>query len=229
MNPFLLLLLCAAAAHRNEILAQGTKHSTDKVTAHTYHHLYNHFLPRIRLHNVKLLEIGLGCNMNSGSASINLWQAYFPRLDLWMADIDTTCAAKVQNTTKNTILIGDQGKEADLLRFIEESGGEFDVIVDDGSHIPAHQMESFRVLFSRALKPGGLYFMEDIESPDRTLCDVPFVPDTGIRDRVIYWTDQLLRWPRDLHADVPEGLMAIAVQSEMAVFMKCPLKERCPR
>ncbi len=30
-----------------------------------------------------------------------------------------------------------------------------------------HQLESFRVLFEHGLKPGGIYFIEDIESPQR--------------------------------------------------------------
>jgi hypothetical protein len=177
---------------------------------------------------VKLLEVGLGCTMNTGSASIQLWQSYFDNVNLWLADIDTVCAEKVQHTTKNTILIGDQGSEADLLGWIETSGGNFDVIVDDGSHNPLHQLESFRVLFEHALKPGGYYFMEDIESTDRTICQ-PFTPNTLSRDKILYWVDQLMKFPRSAEVDLPKGLMAINCQREMCVFQKCPQDEpRCP-
>ena len=37
------------------------------------------------------------------------------------------------------------------------------VIVDDGGHAPTQQINSFKKLFKDALKPGGLYFVEDIE------------------------------------------------------------------
>ena len=158
---------------------------------------------RWRRHSaVKLLEIGLGCTMNTGSASINLWQEYFTGgLDLWMADLDAECAAKVQNTTRNPILLGDQSSEADLLRWVDASGerNSFDFIVDDGSHNPAHQLEAFRVLFEHGLKPGGTYFMEDIESAYRDTCK-PFAPDRLSRDRILYWIDQLLIFPRNPEA-----------------------------
>jgi hypothetical protein len=41
----------------------------------------------------------------------------------------------------------------------------FDYIIDDGSHRPAHQVRSFELLWDR-VKPGGKYFIEDIESDE---------------------------------------------------------------
>lgn len=136
-----LAVLCAVSnTSANEFYKAGVDAHTDKVTGHAYHHMYHLYLRWWKHKPVRLLEIGLGCTMNTGSASINLWQSYFTDLDLYMADIDTACAAKVQNTTKNKILIGDQNSEADLKRWIAESGGNFDVVVDDGSHSPVHQV-----------------------------------------------------------------------------------------
>ncbi len=199
-----------------------------QVTGHAYHHSYYMFLRWMRHKHIKLLEIGLGCTMNTGSASIMLWQDYFKDLDLWMADIDTVCAAKVQNTTKNTILIGDQGSEADLLRWVNTTGGGFDIIVDDGSHSPRHQLESFRVLFQHALKPGGIYFIEDIESPQRPICN-PYQPEALSRDKILYWIDQLLIFPRHADVDLPPGLQSITCQRESCAFHKCPADAiRCP-
>ena len=234
MGGRLLLLLSVLAANLQRLRAAsvfhsvGTKCGTDKVTGHAYHHTYDQVMHHSRHKPVKLLEIGLGCTMNTGSASICLWQTYFSSVDLWLMDIDTQCAMKVQNTTKNKIIIGDQGSEADLRRAIELSGGAFDFIVDDGSHSPAHQLESFRVLFEHALKPGGTYFMEDIESTSRTLCSSPF-PSGNSRDKVVFWADQFLKFPRVTEVDLPPGLMSVTVQREMAVFHKCPGDaERCP-
>ena len=160
--------------------------------------------------------------MNSGRASIDLWQSYFERLDLWMADIDPECAVKVQNATANTILIGDQSSEADLMRWVNTSGGAFDIIVDDGSHNPQHQLESFRVLFSQGLKGGGIYFIEDIETPDeKKLCDSSFDTARWSRDTFAYWAYELMKSPRRATVDIPPGLMMVACQREACAFFKC--------
>ena len=37
-------------------------------------------------------------------------------------------------------------------------------VVDDGSHVPQHQVATFDYLFSRLLAPGGTYIIEDIET-----------------------------------------------------------------
>lgn len=37
------------------------------------------------------------------------------------------------------------------------------MIVDDGSHIPSHQMASWHYLF-KTLKPGGIYVIEDLHT-----------------------------------------------------------------
>lgn len=39
------------------------KHGTDKVTTHSYQHMYDKYLSPLQSRPVKLLEIGLGCNM----------------------------------------------------------------------------------------------------------------------------------------------------------------------
>jgi len=41
--------------------------------------------------------------------------------------------------------------------------GGWDIIIDDGSHIPRHQLVSFSALFP-FVRPGGVYVIEDIES-----------------------------------------------------------------
>ena len=59
-------------------------------------------------------------------------------------------------------ITGDQDNRADIQRWVEESGGNFDVIVDDGGHRNSHILNTFMGLW-RALKPGGLYFIEDLQ------------------------------------------------------------------
>jgi hypothetical protein len=42
--------------------------------------------------------------------------------------------------------------------------GQFDVIIDDGSHSPPHQLFSFNTLFEKFVKPEGLYVIEDLHT-----------------------------------------------------------------
>ena len=58
------------------------------------------------------------------------------------------------------ILVGDQGDPAVLDEWIETSGGDFDIIIDDGGHSNCQIWTSFEKLWP-TFKPGGLYFIED--------------------------------------------------------------------
>ncbi len=44
---------------------------------------------------------------------------------------------------------------------INDSGGKFDVIVDDGGHTMNQQQTSLFYLFEHGVKPGGYYYLED--------------------------------------------------------------------
>ncbi len=60
-------------------------------------------------------------------------------------------------------ILGDQGDKATVESWVEKSGGNFHVIIDDGGH-ENHQIKtSFDILFEKALLPGGLYFLEDLQ------------------------------------------------------------------
>jgi len=70
---------------------------TDKVTTHTYQVMYGQYLlPYYRKHpNMKLLEIGLGCDMSYGpEASVALYKKLFPMADLWEAEFDAVCVKR---------------------------------------------------------------------------------------------------------------------------------------
>ena len=63
------------------------------------------------------------------------------------------------------IHVGDQGKVTDLLKVAQSSSkdGLWDVIVDDGSHINAHQILTVETLIP-FLNRGGFFIVEDISS-----------------------------------------------------------------
>lgn len=141
----------------------GTKYGTDKVTAHHYQHMYEKYLEPLRDEPLKMLEIGLGCDMSYGpGASYHTWLEFFPNVDLYYIEYDAECAEKwAANTTGATIFTGDQADVAFLKKFLNETGGAFDVIIDDGGHTMVQQKTSIDILFD-SVKPGGLYFVEDL-------------------------------------------------------------------
>ena len=66
------------------------------------------------------------------------------------------------NTDRITTYVVDQGSRESLEAFLRDHPNpDFDIIIDDGSHRADHQQISLEVLFPH-LKPGGLYFIEDL-------------------------------------------------------------------
>ena len=105
---------------------------------------------------LRLLEIGVRFG-----ASMFLWADYFPNATIVGLDIDE----KPENfpTDKRIHFIkGSQDDPDTLGRCVSLAGGQFDIVVDDASHVGRLSAASFAHLFPHALKPGGYYVIEDI-------------------------------------------------------------------
>lgn len=127
------------------------------------HSFYQRFYPIIlesyRDKEFKMIEIGI----DTGRGSL-LWKEYFPLVDLWGLDVDQS-ALETKGGQSISMVIGSQSNQTFLENdFLAITGGEFDVIIDDGGHHYEQQSLSYRILFDRALKPGGWYIIEDIET-----------------------------------------------------------------
>lgn len=128
----------------------GTNVNTDKITHHGYDRFYPDYIKRdIK----KLLEIGV-----EDYCSIKLWLEYCPNAFIYGFDIKTEL-----NNERVKVIRGDQSNEADLNNLKNNIGDNIDVILDDGSHIPTHQLSSFVKLFPSVIN-GGIYIIEDIET-----------------------------------------------------------------
>lgn len=129
----------------------GNKVNTDKIT----HHGYDRFYPDyIRRDIKKILEIGV-----QGYNSINLWLNYCPNAFVYGFDINT----ELNNEQRVKVIKGDQSNENDLNNLINNIENDIDVILDDGSHYPTHQILTFVKLFPLVIN-GGVYIIEDIET-----------------------------------------------------------------
>lgn len=145
---------------------------TDKVTMHTYHDMYERYLPSLRNRRIKLLEIGgLGCTLAHGPGpSYYTWLEYFPYAELYFIEPDAECVDKWREKLKGArgIVTGDQADEVFLENFLaslryDDPDFAFDVIIDDGGHMMDQQLVSLQTLW-KAVKPGGTYFVEDLET-----------------------------------------------------------------
>lgn len=150
-------------------LAAAMRTGTDKVTGHRYDGLYSKYLDAMHgRHKVrKMLEIGLGCTMGYGpGVSAQLWRSYFgPQVEVWEAEFNKDCVDKHMDKLKAIdirVVTGDQSDTSTLHRWINETGGQFDLIIDDGGHMSMQMYNAFIILFMHALKPGGLYVLEDL-------------------------------------------------------------------
>ena len=129
------------------------KHGTDKVGHHGYHLFYPRYLDSLRDERFKMLEIGYqdGC-------SARMWKEYFPYSDVYCMDINT--GGFIDGCT---VIKGDQSKSEHLVS-VKETIESAKFIIDDGSHHPVHQIETFEYFFENLLEPGGIYIIEDVET-----------------------------------------------------------------
>jgi hypothetical protein len=133
--------------------AAGT---TDKGTSgHNYVEVYERFLIQWRYFPIKIFEIGI-----EAGGSLNMWEQYFPEARIFGVDIeDKSAMARARVKT----IVGDQSKRKQLQKAIDVSGGDIDLLVDDGGHTMEQQQVSLGFLF-KFVKPGGYYILEDIHT-----------------------------------------------------------------
>ncbi|KAI1839513.1 hypothetical protein JX266_014276 [Neoarthrinium moseri] len=122
-------------------------------------------MPAAQNQKVKMLEIGLGCDMSYGpGASYYAWLRYFPHVEIYYIEYDSRCDRNwADKTTGATFYFSDQGDTAVLQEFIDEIGGDFDIIIEHNGHFTNQQIVSFEVLWP-VIKPGGIYFVENPET-----------------------------------------------------------------
>src|SRR5262245_10917439 len=133
------------------------KHGTDKWGPHFYTPVYHSLFAHLREKPIRLLEVGIGGygSTTVGGASLAMWAEYFPQGHIVGIDVSPK---RLALDARVTTLVGSQDDPAFLARVSDEHG-RFDIIIDDGSHVPQHVAATFHILFPR-LADGGLYVIE---------------------------------------------------------------------
>jgi len=121
-----------------------------------YLDVYERHLSKYKGKTVTIIEFGV----NQGG-SLNMWKEYLGKgTIIYGVDINPNCAKLTSGNIE--ILIGDQ-EDRNFLEDVAKKIGEVDIVVDDGGHSMAQQINTFEVIFP-CLKNDGVYICEDLHT-----------------------------------------------------------------
>jgi cephalosporin hydroxylase len=146
----------AMSGEFSAIFSAHTGKLADKWTS--YLPIYDRVLSNFQKASIDLLEIGI---QNGGS--LELWGKYFPSANnIIGCDIDENCRKLEFNDQRITVVVGSITEDATFseIKRIQE---EFDIIIDDGSHLSEDVILTFLKLFP-LVKDDGIYIVEDLHT-----------------------------------------------------------------
>lgn len=130
------------------------QYGTDKRSSrHGYTRYYEFYFSAIRNDVKKVLELGI-----ARGSSLKMWRDYFPNAIIYGIDINLECSQYKDDRIE--ITIGNFNDPLFIPSFIQKYGENFDLIIDDASHIYKDQINAFTLLF-QYIKPKGIYVIED--------------------------------------------------------------------
>lgn len=130
------------------------RHGCDRGSRHGYERVYGPLFEPIRFEPLRILEIGI-----FRGAGIWAWLDYFPNAVVTGIDTFQRISPERVEVLKHERV---QYLKADSTAIPDPSIFRgFDIIIDDGDHRADAQRETFEN-FRLALKPGGMYFIEDV-------------------------------------------------------------------
>jgi hypothetical protein len=138
---------------------------SDKATVHQYTLHYEWLLGHLRDAPINFLEIGV-----LQEHSLKGWDQYFSRANVYGADRG--------HYKSNRILWCDQSNLTSIQQLAKLR--TWDVIIDDASHIPSHQLSTFLTLFPK-LSAGGIYIIEEQFAAAVDLVNRPTSSPSGCR------------------------------------------------
>jgi hypothetical protein len=107
-------------------------------------------------------KIVIASRLSSKNAAVKkllMWKHYFDeRCKVHGVDIQPEC--KAYENSHTTIHIADQVDQSCWKRFREDVA-VVDILIDDGSHVPEHQMVTLEEILPH-VRPGGVFLCEDL-------------------------------------------------------------------
>lgn len=128
---------------------------TDKIESGTYIENFERHFGQLRHEPVKMLELGV-----FRGGSMHTWHEYFSQG--LIVGLDRIANPIADMPERMRFYQGSQDDAKLLDRIAAECAPEgFDIVLDDASHFGSLSRASYRNLFHKHLKPGGIYVVED--------------------------------------------------------------------
>ena len=134
-----------------------------EIRYHNYHFHYADKLNDRRKEVKKVLEIGV-----FRGHSMLMWKDYFPNAQIYGIDIDysqhhfgVNAKELCEDEERITLFEMDACNPINVKLLMRSIGNDFDVIIDDGSHHPIHQLFSL-LYYTDYLKDDGIFVVEDV-------------------------------------------------------------------
>ena len=138
---------------------QPYKRKNNKITAHGYANIYEDLLKSQKNRSLKILEIG----SFYGNASAALF-FYFRNSLIYSADINPDMY-KYKGSRLINYFVNSSSRES-ITKNILNQNVEFDIIIEDASHMLKDQIISLFMLFPK-IKKGGMFIIEEIDFPEK--------------------------------------------------------------
>lgn len=117
---------------------------------------YDRIFSNIRNNPINMLEIGI---QNGGS--LEIWINYFSDIKTLVGcDINEDCRRLTYDDSRIKVVVGDVNL-TETEKLIANYSGNYDLIIDDGSHQSSDIIKTFARYFSH-LNKGGIYVVEDL-------------------------------------------------------------------
>ena len=138
---------------------QPYKRKNSKITAHGYAKFYEDLFKPIKDKHLKILELG----SFYGNASAALF-FYFKNSLIHSADINPDMYKYKGSRLKNFFV--DSSSRESIIKNILNQDTEFNIVIEDASHMLKDQIISLFMLFPK-IKKGGIFIIEEIDFPEK--------------------------------------------------------------
>lgn len=141
------------------------KYGSDKYYSHSYIPLYSSLFAGRAVQRVCEIGIGFKDLMSPftpkfvAGSSLYMWHEFWPDAAIFACDIREDALIN-DNSKQIWSTVCDQSRPSSLKNLIQWSGGGFDVVIDDGSHVFEHQILTAAMLLPHVRK-NGIYVIED--------------------------------------------------------------------
>lgn len=142
----------------NKLEELGLKYGTDKIGKHNYLPVYyDLFHNQSKRRKVKkVLEIGV-----AEGAGLFMFRDFFPNATIYGAEIDQARVDALQGKERIEVYKCDQSNPEDLVSLFVKIRLDIDLVIDDGSHKPEHQVYTCLSILP-SLDKGAIYVIEDV-------------------------------------------------------------------